>query len=64
MARLRWPRRIMVSMTSLRNRLAEGAVSQLAAPLKVLLGDLERILKKLGERKGHEPRMRGSWLDA
>jgi hypothetical protein len=40
-SRLRWPRRIMVSMTSLRNRLAEAPFSQFAAPLKVLPGDLE-----------------------
>lgn len=53
-SRLRWPRRIMVSMTSLRNRLGRSAVSQFAAPLKVLPGDLERILEELGERDGHE----------
>lgn len=31
-----------------------SAVSQFAAPLKVLPGDLERILEELGERDGHE----------
>ena len=34
-----------------------SAVSQLAAPLKVLPGDLERILEKLGERDGHEQKI-------
>jgi hypothetical protein len=32
----------------------QSAVSQFAAPLKVLPGDLERILEELGERDGHE----------
>jgi hypothetical protein len=50
---LRWPRRIMVSMTSLRNRLAEAPAPSSPAPLKVLPGDLERILEELGERDGH-----------
>ena len=31
-----------------------SAVSQFAAPLKVLPGDLEQILEELGERDGHE----------
>jgi hypothetical protein len=31
-----------------------SAVAQFAAPLKVLPGDLERILEELGERDGHE----------
>ena len=31
-----------------------SAISQFAAPLKVLPGDLERILEELGERDGHE----------
>jgi hypothetical protein len=48
-SRLRWPRRIIVSMTSLRKRLARA----LTVPLKVLPGDLERILEELGERDGH-----------
>jgi hypothetical protein len=39
----------MVSMTSLRNRLAEAAVPKFAGPLKVLPGNLERILEELGE---------------
>jgi hypothetical protein len=53
-SRLRWPRRIMVSMTSLRNRLAEAPSPSSPLRSKVLPGDLERILKELGERDCHE----------
>jgi hypothetical protein len=53
-SRLGWPRRIHGLDDVAEKPTCRSAVSQFAAPLKVLPGDLERILEELGERDGHE----------
>ena len=51
-SRLRWPRRIMVSMTSLRNRLAEAPSS--SSPVRSRYSQaIWNESQKLGERDGH-----------
>src|SRR6202165_6348094 len=52
-SRLRWPRRNGLDDVA-EKPACRSAVSQFAAPLKVLPGDLERTLEELGERDGHE----------
>src|ERR1700722_12914291 len=49
-SRLRWPRQIMVSMTSLRNRLAEAPSPSSPLRSRYLPRDLEGILEELGKK--------------